>query len=743
MAAGIGYIEGEEICFIRRYDMMRTVILTLACLVAGWAAAAPDHLDPVTLEVDGGRLLAQPDAMGRIHATTEAAGRILQVAGADDFTPFPGWPKTASGNAWEGGICLNLDADPDLEVVYHVGNNVYAWNSDGTNVPGWPQSTANFYQSGAPAAGDIDGDGALEIVVQGIYTMTQGRIYAFELNGTVVPGFPITHGYATRTIVLADLDGDNDMEIVTNKRLYPVGEAWVYQGDGTVYPGWPKPLDSVPSSSAAVGDINNDGNPEVIVESYYQLHVWDANGNPLPGFPFVLTGGATNSYSSPALADLNGDGYREIIFGTHGSSNLVFVLRHDGTLYPGWPQSVNSWIYSTPAVGFIDGDNLLDIAVGDQILSATPMNKIYAWNANGQPLAGFPIEPLNSINSQILLADLDGDGYTELIVDDNTQNAQGQGKYLAFNHDGTPLTGWPLVTQGTTMFNVPSLADVNGNGILDLAGGGSASSQTNVNLWASTYAYLPASIQIPMFQYNLRHDGLVPTAAVIPPEVEIVLAAVGTPQVPPGGGSFDFNATLINNGATPANIDAWIMVQLPNQAWYGPALGPLALELPGGSSITRLRTQNVPATAPAGDYWYVGRVGVYPGVVYDSSGFTFTKTVSGDGGLGAGENWACTGEPFPGQGSQTPLIPSGLALSASPNPFNPTTAVSYELPAASRVSLRIYDTAGREVATLVNGWRDAGAHQASFDASGLPSGIYFAKLEAGGTAQTLKLILLK
>jgi len=75
--------------------------------------------------------------------------------------------------------------------------------------------------------------------------------------------------------------------------------------------------------------------------------------------------------------------------------------------------------------------------------------------------------------------------------------------------------------------------------------------------------------------------------------------------------------------------------------------------------------------------------------------------------------------------------PSSFGLSACPNPFNPTTALSYQLSAAGHVSLRVYDTAGRLVAELANGWQDAGTHEATFDASHLAAGIYIYRLTAG------------
>jgi hypothetical protein len=80
---------------------------------------------------------------------------------------------------------------------------------------------------------------------------------------------------------------------------------------------------------------------------------------------------------------------------------------------------------------------------------------------------------------------------------------------------------------------------------------------------------------------------------------------------------------------------------------------------------------------------------------------------------------------------------------AHPNPFNATTAINFQLSANSHVSLRLYDTAGRLAEILVNGWRTAGRHEVTFDATDLPSGIYLARLMAGDLTQTQKLILLK
>lgn len=78
-----------------------------------------------------------------------------------------------------------------------------------------------------------------------------------------------------------------------------------------------------------------------------------------------------------------------------------------------------------------------------------------------------------------------------------------------------------------------------------------------------------------------------------------------------------------------------------------------------------------------------------------------------------------------------------------PNPFNPTTEISYQLSESSFVTLKVYDILGREVATLVNGHQSPGMHNVTFDASRLPTGVYFYRLDAGTHVATRKMLMLK
>ena len=91
-----------------------------------------------------------------------------------------------------------------------------------------------------------------------------------------------------------------------------------------------------------------------------------------------------------------------------------------------------------------------------------------------------------------------------------------------------------------------------------------------------------------------------------------------------------------------------------------------------------------------------------------------------------------------------PVIPTQYSLDQNyPNPFNPSTKISYSLPASSKVSLKIYDSNGREVESLINGVQAEGKHEINFNAANLASGVYFYRITANNFMQTKKMILLK
>ncbi len=94
--------------------------------------------------------------------------------------------------------------------------------------------------------------------------------------------------------------------------------------------------------------------------------------------------------------------------------------------------------------------------------------------------------------------------------------------------------------------------------------------------------------------------------------------------------------------------------------------------------------------------------------------------------------------------SGTEAVPTTMALRQNyPNPFNPSTQIAYELPGRSHVTIRVYDLLGKVVTTIIDEQRPAGRYVATWNASDLPSGIYFCRMTAESFTRSMKMVLMK
>jgi subtilisin family serine protease len=231
------------------------------------------------------------------------------------------------------------------------------------------------------------------------------------------------------------------------------------------------------------------------------------------------------------------------------------------------------------------------------------------------------------------------------------------------------------------------------------------------------------------------------------PQLNVIMTPLNPPIViPANGGQFQFNATAQRTQGPQAAYWVWARDRYPDGSYTTNLLGPVQINSPVGVTVTRLRTQVVPSSWPAGVHYYIGYAN--PTVAYpatDADSFSWTKSTTADGGpmVNAPENYGESFEPYLVKTAAAEL-PTAYGLSQNhPNPFNPTTAISYQLPASSYVSLKVYDVAGRMVANLMNGWQEAGNHQVTFDGSRLSSGLYFVKMQAGSFNAVRKMMLVK
>ena len=213
-------------------------------------------------------------------------------------------------------------------------------------------------------------------------------------------------------------------------------------------------------------------------------------------------------------------------------------------------------------------------------------------------------------------------------------------------------------------------------------------------------------------------------------------------RIPANGGSFTFDASVANTTLQPVTFDAWTEVVLPNGGIYGPLFLRTNLRIPPSATITRVLRQSVPGYAPSGNYTFVGNAGTHPATVIDSDEFPFTKLSTDDGTI-VHYGWECWGWDGWSEPDDSALPSEYGSLMVCPNPFNPTTKLTFTLPAPQDISLTVYDIRGRQVSCIIDGWYEAGEYSVMFDGNGLPSGVYFAELKTQEDLETLKILLVK
>ena len=427
----------------------------------------------------------------------------------NDSTEIPyqeGWPQKTEGTILSPPVIADLNDDGTKEIIVGSGAfqgnrfNIYVFHSDGTVMDGWPIDLESDI-FGSPAIGDIDNDDDLEIVITDV-----DKAYAWHHDGTPVNGWPITIGYCTSSPTLYDLDEDGDLEVIIScgERVnsYDRATVHIWHHDGSLFDGWPQIITDydfsiIEYSSVAIGDIDADGDEEIVVgirvvesgeAEYGYVYAWDESGEILNGFP-VPIGKYGIVYASPSLGDLDDDGDLEIIVGAYNGK--VMVLHHDGTPVDTWPKDVNSLIHEL-AIADIDQDGTLDIITG-----TVAYGYVYVWNEDGSSLPGWPKNIVGRILYSPVVGDIAGDGHLEVIV------ATNNGKIHAWFHDGKQVPGFPL-TIGDESVSTPCLGDIDSDGDVELIAG---STDKYVYVWDLPMEYCEEGLEWPMFQHDLYHTG--------------------------------------------------------------------------------------------------------------------------------------------------------------------------------------------------------------------------------------------
>lgn len=474
----------------------------------------------------------------------------------------------------------------------------------------------------SPAVGDIDNDGQLEIVVatggrpdgNNPSVNRNGGIIAYELNSStgtnwsfsIKSGWPFVMpddmgaGVGAREPdgvcdgiradpTLGDIDGDGDLEIISiafDRRIR------AFHHNGSVVNGWPIQRESGHEilrggqSSAAIGDIDNDGIDEIIIGTnsppwngddwdgpfpdiynlpdYSLATVWAINGDTsfVPGWPVITQ---QNIESSPALGDIDGDGEIEVVVGTgvfdgYVNGSQVYAWNADGSLVSGWPRPTADNMPSSPAIADLDGNGTQDVIIGCGKDAQPFCRTLYAWNGSGNNLPGFPMSTTFAHPFPPIVADVDGDNNLEVLLTSLETDV-----VSIVQHNGSIGTVNLSRKTNSIILNAPLVHDLDGDGSLETAiasatGGGQAA----IYIFEETGSTSPDSGKLPwpMIQRDPTH-----TALFLPPRLgfsagelrvyhqagsDTIATVSGTVQNIGGEG---FNWTLSNNtgGTLTAN----------------------------------------------------------------------------------------------------------------------------------------------------------------------------------------------
>jgi hypothetical protein len=364
-------------------------------------------------------------------------------------------------------LAHDFDGDGSYEIA--VGSwDGYFYLLDGqlNDLPGWPKySPKGFFSS--PALADLDGDGVPEILVGS----EAGRLFAWHADGRGVEGFALDLGYrlwASPTILGGPHTGgerSRTIAVGSHERMN------LFDAKGDPVSGWPQPIQGWPDATAAYS-------PGLLAvttltpgdASRGWLYAWHEDGTLPSGFPVELP---MDSDSSPALAELDGDGQWWIICGddagwlhaidTSGRERPGFPVRTAGPR-PGptpTPHPLGGNVYSieaSPAVADLDGNGRLEIAVGSWD------GRMYLWDDAGQALAGWPIVVDDQIISSAALADLDGDERLDIVVGSK------DGRLYGWTVEGHTLPGFPY-DLGAPVFSSPWVGDLDGDSRADIVVG--------------------------------------------------------------------------------------------------------------------------------------------------------------------------------------------------------------------------------------------------------------------------------
>ncbi len=381
-----------------------------------------------------------------------------------------GFPIAGGAAPFLSACAVDLDGNDSLEIVAaDTMGRIRVWRADGRPYSSrWPGAVTGP-MAAPPAVGDVNGDGRPEIVA----VNKLGRVRVYPDTGGASLAVMATGDRILAAPVLADLDGDGALDIIvgsTDMKLH----AW--RGNGTALPGFPMSLGTEVRATVAVTDTVRG--QVVVLTGDSRLFLVNPDGSIAPNFPVELGISPFYATAQPLVGDFNRDGQLEIAVIAAGDFNhRLSLVSLDGTVLYRSRESIRHPFYGTPAAVDMDGDGRIDVL-------AASMNELHAFAHSGAPVTNYPFRRDSTYAIQELagnwiitydvyfrfvsspaVADVDGDGAPDVVI--------GSPQYGVLALDGRTgrlVQRFPLMTTAAVSAT-PLVADLDRDGDLELAVG--------------------------------------------------------------------------------------------------------------------------------------------------------------------------------------------------------------------------------------------------------------------------------
>jgi len=421
----------------------------------------------------------------------------LLTWGAAPPSEKPGWPITVIP-ILSDLVVGDLDYDGQLEIVAKGSNgDLYAWENDGTIMPGWPKNIGASYWT--PSLADVDGNGTLEIITTA-QDVGLRKLKCFQYDGTLL--WEVTSACCFkvfRTHTIADVNADGALEIFAFAGGSNPGQLWLLDSNGNTLSGWPILLpDSSPSKHAVVAEIDGTSGLEILMSQAQtgNIWAWHYDGSVVSGYPLLIVEGEFY------LSDMEGTGSKNIVARSFGMT----VRDLDGTMKPGWPQTVCS---SNPLPSLCDVDGNGQLETGISSVGCAGNHPSYLFHNDGTNVSGWPADRINfSSGDEMLIGDTDGDGKLNFINGATENDLSPDGRVHNFKEDGTSTAGFPWdFPNPTARFGGTTgvLVDLDLDGTVDL--GLPSEQEYQLHFWSLGAPYNPLNMHWRMAGGNMQHTG--------------------------------------------------------------------------------------------------------------------------------------------------------------------------------------------------------------------------------------------